>query len=223
MRSSALARCLLAICVILLAGSGCARSWPDDLPSPTGWQIRAAPIIDHPVPTDPEDAFLPDGVVYAAYAYSSDWDERPVDDWGSYQWLPSRLDVVCRDSDADLDGVMDVIMVPSNLVVRRWHPKNWSSALMVFTTGDRTSPAVPMVTDPDLLIGGISPFVGGNENVGDAIDGLREYAHLENASVVIRATFKDDSRPPLTISFPLGEASDSHNLQLLVERCGTVW
>ena len=215
------AKKILAVCFVAALLSGCARSWPDELPAPTEWQVRSAPLMDHPNQTDLERAVRTDRVFYAAYVYASDWADRPVDDWQFELLLPSRLDVLCRDVDNDLDGVVNIMMIPSQIILRRWHPANWSSAVMVFTEGERSSD--PIVMQVSQLSGGVAPFVEGSDNITLAVNGFRAYATLEDASVTIRATFKDEDRPPLTFSFPLDPSAKSDNLRLMLERCGVVW
>ena len=209
-----------ACCAVLLAG--CARSWPDEMPEATEWQIRAAPLMERTTVAGIER----NGVMRAAYIYSSDWQERPRDPSDqtlTEVMLPSRLDMSCRDAADDNDGKMEVMIIPSKTILDRWHPRNWQSAQLTFSSDDRQEIAEPTAVSVSALAGGIAPFVSGRANIADVLHRFRTHAPLPGATVVLAATFADKDRPPLTITFPLGPESGSHRLRLLYEACGATW
>ena len=209
-----------ACCAIL--GAGCARSWPDEVPNATEWQIRSAPLME----LSTMGGIERNGVMRAGYVYSSDWQERPRD--ANDQTLgtampPSRLDISCRDAAGDNDGKMEVMVVPSQAILDRWHPRNWRSAHLTFSSEGSQDIADPVPMSVTPLAGGIAPFVSGQPAVGDVLHRFRTHASLPGATVVLTAAFVDKDRPPLTISFPLGTESTSHRLKLLYEVCGETW
>ena len=209
-----------ACCAVLLAG--CARSWPDEVPEATEWQIRAAPLME----LSTTAGIQRNGVMRAAYVYSSDWQERPRDDTDqtlAEVMLPSRLDISCRDAADNNDGKIEVMVVPSKTILDRWHPRNWRSAQLTFSSDDRPEIAEPVTMSVSPLAGGIAPFVSGRAGIADVLHQLRTHASQPGATVVLTATFADKARPPLTISFPLGPESGSHRLRLLYETCGETW
>ena len=209
-----------AIVCLAFISIGCARSWPDEVPSATSWQIRSAPLMELSTATGIER----NGILTAAFVYSSDWNERPreaADPSLRMVQLPSRLDVVCRDAHNDTTGKFEVVVVPSEPILRRWHPRNWSTAHLVFASNEGRSEPIPVALEP--LISGAAPFVEGPSNVAEVLKQLKAYSTQAGSSVALTASFEDVDRPPLTITFPLDELSQSYRLQLVYEQCGEIW
>ena len=174
-----------ACCAVLLAG--CARSWPDEMPAATEWQIRAAPLMERSTVA----GIQRDGVMRAAYVYSSDWPERPrdPDDRTFFEvMLPSRLDISCRDAGDDTDGKIEVMVVPSKTILDRWHPRNWLSAQLTFKSDERQDAAEPTPMSVSKLAGGVAPFVSGPEDIA-----VRS-APVQNVRAVDRGGGRPDCR-----------------------------
>ena len=208
------------LCVLLTA-AGCARSWPDAVPDPQGWQIRTAPMLEL---ADSQGNITRGGEIISAFVYASNWNERPrgLDDPTIRTvMLPSRLDIVCRDRDADNRGSIDIHVIPSATILRRWHPQNWKSAQLVLAGGDQPAAVIPVTPTP--AIDGIAPYISGEADTADALAEFKRRSSAPDGTASLTATFIDDDRPPLTIAFPIGVQAGGHRLRLLYEWCGETW
>ncbi len=216
-------------CLALLA-TGCASDWPEAVPDHNNWQLRSAPIMSFP--TIDGDDVAEGGVYYAAHNYAFNWQERRLaDDQHNNLWVPSRLDVICRDRDNDGDGEIEVALVPSNLILKAWPPIRWEAVELVFSKDEKEqSRPIPMVVDKDSE-GGIWPFIGrsietqaGNLYALNRFSTeLKRHALSDSATVDAIITFPENSSPPITIKFQLGKKSGAENLRRLFVRCGEVW
>ena len=132
---------LVGISCLALLMAGCASGWPATVPDANEWQLRSAPIMTFPDQKSGNEsvrnASEKGGEYYAAYRYASNWqDHRPSKETNTgIQWIPSRLDIICRDTNIDGDGELEVIFLPSLLILRYWPAQSWGAVDLVFKDG----------------------------------------------------------------------------------------
>ncbi len=223
-RSLSLAATLLVV-TILATVTGCARDWPDEFPGPYAWQQRSAPL-------DLLDG-QPTGNSFAVSAYAWLRPDPPVSEQEIHRddrRVPSRLDVVCIDSDGDGYGRLGVSMSLSRPVLENWHPRGWDRWHLEFSDVDGKAEVSINLDEerPDgraKLDAGFVPYLHSDELVEAAIDSFRNYAGEDGAALRVRADFPpEEGKPPLGWEFDLGPASRAEELlRSLVENCGDVW
>ncbi len=211
---------VLIAAALLALSSGCAREWPDEFPEPYSWQQRSAPLDL----LDGSDA----GTSFAVSVYAKSRPEPPVSEQEKYRddrRVPSRLDVACIDDDGDDYGRLVVSMSLSKPVLDNWHPRNWESWHLQFSSRDDSDGIQIDLEEAGSLDARFIPYLYSAELVEEAMDYFRNHAGEDDAVLRVRADFPaEETKPPLEWEFDLGPDSRAEDLLSdLVENCGDVW